>query len=278
MALTGQGLVIFSDLDGSLLDHANYRWQAARRALSALRRFKVPLVLATSKTRVEVMPLWRRLDLRAPFAVENGGAIYVPANYFPFPLKRSRQVGREWLRIAGNVGRDRLRIALARAARRAKVSIRGFSQMGAQEVALRTGLSLLEARRARKREFDEPFVILDGGTRAWIRLARAIQREGLRATRGSRFFHIHGRRDKGEAVRKLTAWFREAQEQGLRTAGLGDSPNDIPLLRAVDLPFLVARPGGRYDAETLRAVPGIKRAGGVGPEGWNRAVLKLLKS
>jgi mannosyl-3-phosphoglycerate phosphatase len=58
--------------------------------------------------------------------------------------------------------------------------------------------------------------------------------------------------------------------------GLGDSPNDIALLRGVDVPILVARPGGRYDLETRAAVTRARRAGGVGSVGWNRAVLKLL--
>ena len=61
------------------------------------------------------------------------------------------------------------------------------------------------------------------------------------------------------------------------TVALGDSPNDIPMLREVDVPILVAHPGGRYDTETLASVPRAQRAGGIGPEGWNRAVLGLLR-
>jgi mannosyl-3-phosphoglycerate phosphatase len=109
-------------------------------------------------------------------------------------------------------------------------------------------------------------------------LWREIQKLGLRATRGSRFFHILGKNDKGAAVQRLSAWFRRAAPSGiLLTVGLGDSPNDIPLLRAVDFPILVARPGGRYDRETVSAVPRAKRAGGIGPRGWNHAVLRLLR-
>jgi mannosyl-3-phosphoglycerate phosphatase len=149
--------------------------------------------------------------------------------------------------------------------------------MTAREVAEATGLGLREARRALEREFDEPFALLDGGARGWIRLRREIRRQGLRATRGSRFFHILGANDKGVAVRRLSGWFRRAMGAGVRTVGLGDSPNDLGLLRAVDMPILVARPGRRYDAETFAAVPGVRRAGGIGPEGWDRAVRNLLR-
>jgi mannosyl-3-phosphoglycerate phosphatase len=86
-----------------------------------------------------------------------------------------------------------------------------------------------------------------------------------------------GENDKGAAVRQLKAWFRSSCGPRVRFAGLGDSPNDIPLLRAVDVPILVARPSGHYDQETYTAVPRVRRAGGVGPEGWNRAVLRLIE-
>ena len=279
MAIFGEpGWVIFTDLDGTLLDHSSYGWEAAKSALGALRCFRVPRVMVTSKTYAEARPIARRLGWRAPLVVENGGAIYVPAGYFPFPLDGVRRAGRSWLRLACGIERKRLQKALARAAREARLEVRGFGQMSAGEVARRIGLSLSDARRARQREFDEPFVVLGGSARSWSLFARSVRRAGMYATRGSRFFHIHGSSDKGVAVRKLTAWFRRAGGKDVLTVGLGDSPNDIPLLRAVDLPVLVARPGGRYDRETLEAVPGIRRAGGIGPEGWNRAVWKFLTS
>ena len=269
--------VFFTDLDGTLLDHATYRWTAARGALAAIRRRGSPLVIVTSKSRAEVLPLLRDLGCRDPFVVENGGAIYLPAGYFPFRGKGARRAERNWQRISLGTPRRKLLGALGRAARRARVPIRGFAQMTAGDVASATGLTLGEARRALRREYDEPFLILDGGARAWPRLRREIRREGLRATRGSRFFHILGANDKGVAVRHLIRWFRRARGARARTVGLGDSPNDVALLRAVDIPILVARPGGRYDSETLAAVPGVRRAGGVGPQGWDRAVRALLR-
>jgi mannosyl-3-phosphoglycerate phosphatase len=271
-------LVFFTDLDGTLLDHRTYAWIAARPALRALARGRQPLVIVTSKTHAEVLPLLRELDRREPFVVENGGAIYIPVGYFPFQIAEAEPAIRGWQRVVLGTPYSKLLAALATAARRARVLVRGFSQMSASEVAERAGLALVPARRARQREFDEPFVILEGGAQAWPRLQREIQKLGPHATRGSRFLHILGENDKGAAVLRLAAWFRRAVPgEILLTVGLGDSPNDIPLLRAVDSPLLVARPGGRYDRETLRAVPPARRAGGVGPDGWNKAVLRRLK-
>ena len=269
-------LVFLTDLDGTLLDHRTYAWTAARQALRALARRQLPLVIVTSKTRAEVVPLLSELDRREPFVVENGGAIYVPAGYFPFRIQRAEPAGRGWQRVVLGTPYRRLVATLATAAQRARVEFRGFNQMSVREVAERAGLKPVAARRARRREFDEAFVILDGGERAWPRLRAEIQRLGLRSTRGSRFFHIMGANDKGIAVQRLVAWFRRAEGGTVRTVGLGDSPNDIPMLRAVNLPVLVARPGGRYDPETSAAIPKGRHAGAIGPQGWNRAVLRLL--
>jgi mannosyl-3-phosphoglycerate phosphatase len=268
--------VFFTDLDGTLLDHRTYAWTAARSALRALARQQQPLVIVTSKTRAEVLPLLCKLERREPFVVENGGAIYVPVGYFPFRIADADRAGRGWQRVALGTPYQMLVAALRTAARRARVSVRGFSQMPAREVAERTGLELTGARRARRREFDEAFIILDGDRRAWPRLRAEIRWLGLRTTRGSRFFHIMGANDKGMAVRRLAAWFRRVEGGRVRTVGLGDSPNDVPMLRAVDFPLLVARPGGRYDLATSAAVPTARRAGAIGPKGWNRAVLRLL--
>jgi mannosyl-3-phosphoglycerate phosphatase len=48
-------LVVFSDLDGSLLDHHDYSWQPAREAVDKLAQSRAPLILARSKTATEMV-------------------------------------------------------------------------------------------------------------------------------------------------------------------------------------------------------------------------------
>ncbi len=54
----------------------------------------------------------------------------------------------------------------------------------------------------------------------------------------------------------------------------GDSINDAPLLAMVDHPILVQKPDGTYDPDLH--LTGMIRAPGIGPVGWNEAVLDLL--
>jgi len=262
-------LLVLSDLDGTLLDHTTYAFDAARAALDRLHAARVPLVLCTSKTRAEVEPIRAALDNTHPFIVENGGGVYVPPGYFPFEIEGAERRG-DYAVIPLGDSYAELRRALERASRGSGVGARGFADMTDDDVAAETGLTPLEARLARQREFDEPFVVLEPARAP--ELLAAIEREGKRWTAGGRFHHITGATDKAAAVRRLVALYRR-QLGDVRTVGLGDAPNDAAFLRAVDIPILMASP--RLDQ--LRAlVPGGRVTALEGPAGWSAAVLAVL--
>jgi len=262
-------LVFFSDLDGTLLDHDTYSFDAARPALERLRAGGVPLVLCTSKTRAEIAPLRDAMRNTHPFISENGGALFIPADYFPFALSGAERRGDLDVIVIGN-SYSEVVAALRRASRASGVTVRGFGDMTDADVADATGLSLEQARLARQREFDEPFEILDG-ERSDDLLA-AIEREGKRWTAGGRFHHILGTSDKAAAVRFLARLYRR-QLGGVTTVGLGDAPNDATFLVEVDVPIAVA--SSRVD-DLLAHVPHARVTRQPGPAGWNEAVLEVL--
>ena len=70
--------MVVTDLDGTLLDHHSYSYEAAIPALDKLTDFKIPVIFNTSKTAKEVIPLQQKLSISAPFIVENGSALYIP--------------------------------------------------------------------------------------------------------------------------------------------------------------------------------------------------------
>ena len=267
--MSDAALLVLSDLDGTLLDHTTYAFDAARAALEQLRDARVPLVLCTSKTRAEVEPIRAALDNTHPFIVENGGGVCVPLGYFPFEIERAERRGDYTVVPLGDSYAELTR-ALARASRSSGVGVRGFADMTDDEVAAETGLTPSEARLARQREFDEPFVVLEPAHAP--ELLAAIEREGKRWTTGGRFHHITGANDKAGAVRLLIALYRR-QLGDVRTVGLGDAPNDAAFLHVVDVPILIASP----HVDRLRAlVPGGRVTTPEGPAGWNAAVLALL--
>src|SRR5262249_39570829 len=68
--------IVFSDLDGTLLDARTYDWRPAERALARLAELGVPVILTSSKTRAEIEEWRRTLGNREVFVSENGGGIY----------------------------------------------------------------------------------------------------------------------------------------------------------------------------------------------------------
>lgn len=264
------GAVVFSDLDGTLLDERTYRFEEAREGLELLRRRGIPLVLCSSKTRREIA-LWReRLGVGDPFIYENGGGICLPQGLFPFAVEGEAEDGD--LVVPLGTPYPELRSALLQLRRDLGVPVTGFGDLTASQVAELTGLSLEEADLARRREFDEPFTFDDPGDRRAAEFLRAIEARGLTWTRG-RLFHILGDNDKGRAARILAGFYRRACPT-LRTVGIGDAPNDLPLLEAVDVPVLVQHGDGSY-ADFPRP-GGLRLAHGAGPAGWNRAVLEVF--
>ncbi len=265
------GIVVFSDLDGTLLDHRSYSFETARPALRLLRERGIPLVICTSKTRAEVEPIRSALGNPDPFVVENGGAAFIPEGYFGrTPAPARKEAG--YLAIEFGAPYPQLRELILKLRQRLPGQIRAFGDLTAQDVSDLTGLSRQEAELAKKREYDEPFLLSD--TSSLVIIREEAEAAGLKVTEGGRFFHLTGDNDKGKAVRSLRRLYAEAAGRPPKTIGLGDSPNDLPLLENVDFPVLVQKPGGRYDPSVR--LSHLIRAPGEGPDGWREAVLDLL--
>ncbi len=266
-------LIIFTDLDGTLLDYSNYSFEAALPALDLIRERNIPLIICSSKTRKEIEHYRNKLSNLHPFITENGGGIYVPEDYFNFIMQDSQfkieeAAGYKLIRL-GAAYPD-LRKALQKL-RYEGFDVKGFGDMTGEEVTVVTGLSIEEAEMAKQRDFDEPFLVKGSGEDT-ERLLERIQGMGFNYTQGQ-FFHILGNSDKGKAVSILTDLYRK-QYGGTVTVAIGDSPNDIPMLNRVDHPVVVRKHDGTYDRRIN--MPGVVKADGIGPCGWNSAVRKMI--
>lgn len=242
-------MIVFTDLDGTLLDRDTYSYEAALPAIAQLRARGIRLVPVTSKTRLEVEALRRQMGNTDPYIIENGAAVVIPGGN-DLVLGAASAAARE---------------ALALAAHASGVRVRGFGEMPVAEICERSGLTPAAAELASRREYGEPFVVLNGEVGA---LTAALGELGFKMTRGGRFFHVLGGCDKARAVVELAEILGDAD-----TVGLGDAPNDIGFLLAVRRPVIVPS----QDLDAMRAaLPGAAVAPEMGPAGWNRAVLGLL--
>ena len=247
--------VLFTDLDGTLLDADTYSFEPARPALAALKKAGIPVVACTSKTRAEMKPILKSLGIGAPYIVENGGAV-VEADGKTRPL---------------GVSASKLLRAYALLKERAGGALRAFHEMSDAELSAETRLSIDEASRARRREFDIPFTVLGAAQELAPELALEAKKLGLTMSRGGRFFHLHGLSDKGKALKTVMRRWRAR-----RAAAIGDSANDLPMLMAASVAFAVKTRQGRHDLDLVKGVPRIRLIDRPGPSGWAIAVGQLL--
>jgi len=269
--LTPSGLIVITDLDGTLLDEKSYSYEASLPAIQRLKSAGIPLVLCSSKTYSEILRLWRELDLKDPFIVENGGAIFSPPRHFPFPLKGAgRKDQFEVIELGTNV--SILRAVLMETARECRAQVKSFGAMSLEEVSVLTGLPREAAGLAMRREYDEPFLVGEGDCGALFATLRA---KGFIVAQGDRFFHLTGNHDKGKAAQVLVNLYRQQGRQ-VFNVGLGNSANDLPLLREVDRPILIRRADRSWDAEVTAGIPGVRRTVAIGPHGWREAIEEMM--
>ena len=260
MSLSTRRHLVFTDLDGSLLDHDSYSWDRAREALQLLQQKQVPVIFNTSKTVAEVHVLQKSMGIRQPFITENGQVTTIPG---------------EQQQVHG-VSYESVRQTLNEIRRLHRFEFTGFGDCSPDQIAELTGLSLTEARLAAQRQASEPLVWKDSEEALQI-FRQLLEKKGLLLHRGGRFFHVCGDSDKGRATLSLVEHYR-AKDPDVEwiTVGLGDGMNDLPMLEAVDLPVLIYSEHGA--APDISHLPNVLKTSEPGPAGWNRAVLQIIKN
>lgn len=266
--------MVFSDLDGTLLDEKTYSFTAAVPGLEFLAGKQIPIIPCTSKTAEEVTEICKDMNLAYPFIVENGSAVYIPKNYFKEFPDNLRSEGSNYVQILGKTYNDVLSF-FKKIKKNYNLPARGFSEMSLSEIGERTGLDIKHSHYAKNRGFSEPFILTENHNLN-PEIIDYAQAEGYRILKGNRFYHLLGDTDKGKALRAVCVLFERNLGRSFATIGIGDSPNDWDMLRAVDWPVLVKKQNGRYSE--LDPVKNLFRTEGIGPLGWQEAIFKILKS
>lgn len=246
-------LLVFTDLDGTLLDHDTYDYTAAQPALRMLKDKAIPLILASSKTGAELAEFRSALSLQAwPAIVENGAGELAPGDDPVFDP-------REYLEI---------RSILKHLPASMRQWFRGFGDMSLEQLTASTGLPAGSARLAQRRAFTEPG-LFSGNEIEKQRFIAELDRHGISAKDGGRFLTLSFGRTKADGLYSISK-----RLCATHTIALGDAPNDRDMLLAATQAVIV-----RNDhAPEIGEVPGALRTELAGPAGWNKALLGLLQS
>lgn len=260
-------LLVFTDLDGTLLDHNDYNYVDALPALEKIRQSGIPLIINSSKTCAEIDSLRKDLHNNDAFVVENGAAVFVPAGFLPGLDQTINQVilGRPLTEILPIIQRIREQQGF---------SFKGFSDYSVADVVNETGLPEAQALLAKQRIASEPVKWLDSDQNRII-FERLLKAQQLRLIKGGRFYHVMGHNDKAKAMHWLINLYQSRKSEKLTSIALGDSQNDREMLEQADVAGVVRRFDGSY-LKLNRASGQVIRSHHPAPLGWREIMEQLF--
>jgi mannosyl-3-phosphoglycerate phosphatase len=253
--------LVVTDLDATFLDHS-YNWGEAKPAMARLRELGLPLVLNSSKTVAEMEDLAIELGLQSPLVAENGGLLAIPND----------RTGVYSVQIKGLPRKEILEVAHGLRSHMG-YKFEGFADWSDQELAERSGLSIIQSQRSLARFATEPFSWEDSESLR-LEFADQLSMQGIRMLRGGRFWHLMGASDKADGSASVLKYYQELEpDTEWQVIALGDSANDTAMLEAADIAVVIPHSDG---AHISPKAPRVVHAPFPATKGWNAAILSLL--
>ena len=259
--IENSSLWVVSDVDGTLMDHS-YDLTPAKETIETLKKLSIPVILCTSKTAAEVNVIRKELNLTDPFIVENGAAIY----------------GENLNRVNGEIilGQkyELLEEILKIISKKVNYNLIPLNNLSDHEATELTGLKGNSLTLMRDRHWSMPFLNPPAFLEEDINnCCRGLKVEIFRGNRMSHLLSIDS--NKGKAINVLKKY---SNNQKVQIIGLGDSPNDLPLLLNADIRVVI--PG--INGPNLDLLDQLKDfefilASEPNGYGWKNEINKLIK-
>lgn len=265
--------MVFSDLDGTLLDHHTYAFDAALPAIEQLSKHAIPVIPTTSKTMSEVQKLMADIGIDGPFIFENGAGIAIPVDYLPNkPLETALESAFFVMSFAPP--RQQWQDLLTSLASSYADEFESFSTMTLSRIAELTGLNEEDAKLAADRKFGEPVKWLSTPSRQNAFIQTLIE-HGAEPLIGGRFIHISTACNKGKAMQWLVQEIEQQFHQtGITSVALGDGNNDVDMLELADIAVRIPSPVNHRPQ--LKRTHNLFDPVGFGPIGWAEAIEQIL--
>ena len=264
--------LIFTDLDGTLLDHDNYSYGNNKKMISTIINNKNEIIFNTSKTFSECKKLLKELKLsNMPFSTENGAVLYFPKIRFN-KIKNSSSFERYWkLRIAKLSSKSWHQFL--------KQKQKKYNFLIAQDLSskiLKKYTNLDDTSKMLNREASQIILWED----SLVNLKKfknelKSEKQGV-LIQGSRFMQVSSVCNK-RIAKKLISHAYDYQFYGTyskNTIALGDSKNDIDMLNSASYPCLIKNRSG-YFLKLRSNKKNIIKSSKFAPDGWSQVLYKL---
>lgn len=264
--------LIFTDLDGTLLDHHSYSFAPSIPTLDKLRNSQIPIIPNTSKTFAELEQIRQEIGLNGPFIVENGAAVYIPIEYFATQPQGTIEHNGYWVKEFTQPRSEW--VALLDKAKKTFIGeFEHFTSMTVNQISAVTGLSVHQANLANTREYGEPVLWLSSQASKAL-FIDALKELGAHPLQGGRFLHVSGDCNKGQALLWLKEQYVQQRELPAISIALGDGQNDIAMLEAANIAVRILSPVN--PPPILNKQKYVYTSKEYGPKGWATCLQDII--
>ena len=261
-------VLIFTDLDGSLLHRDTFKFDEIKKYLRELISKGIYIIPNTSKTEKEILEFNYELGSNLPFISENGATIN-GLNLLNSDLPKELILSREKDNLL-NIFKKIVPINLQN-------KCMWVSSMEKKRQSLIFGLDDEKLNLALNRKYTIPF-IFNGTKTEKNQLSKIIRTEGLFLQEGGRVINLTDRTNKAKALQVFVRFYKKYQKN-VKTIAVGDNYNDLEMLKISDYPCLVFN-----DEFTLDEIPinNLIITNKPSPQGWadviKMALVKINKN
>ena len=235
--IENSSLWVVSDVDGTLMDHS-YDLTPAKETIEILKKLSIPVILCTSKTASEVRVIRKELNLTDPYIVENGAAIY------------GESLDKANGEIILGIKYEFLEDILNFISNEIDYNLIPLNNLSDKEATKLTGLKGNSLNLMRDRHWSMPFLNPPSFLEEKINIS--CKKFKVEVFKGNRMSHLLSTNsNKGKAINALKKY---SNIQNIQIIGLGDSPNDLPLLLNSD--YRIVIPG--IDGPNLNLLDQLK--------------------
>lgn len=251
-------ILLFSDVDDTLLDRHG-RYAVTPRELASLSQ-RVSLVLASSRTVLELSRNQRDLGIAGPVVAENGAVVAFPWRESLHAVGVPQVIdGRPWCVMSLGAPAHVIRHEV-----RATALALGVAYVDQQEVE-----PMLDRRCS---------VLLrppsDTDDASLAPLFDALSHQGLSVSSGGAWIAVTRGAEKGDGAYEVRSALERLGQRYALVAAVGDSDNDVSLLLAADRRFVIGRDDGTWHP-ALRALPDVECVPTPGIAGWREVMRQL---
>lgn len=268
-------LLIFSDLDGTFMNHDDYSYCILKDFVSKIKN-KHQIIFNSSKTFSEIIRINEDLKINFPFIIENGASIFFPKGYLvdnssDYNLKNYQGY------LCHAIAKKSINFwyeNICKIRRKFDFNFFFFRELSDIKLQQLTGLEHKKIEDARDRLFSEPLYWNDTEQNLDL-FVKKLKPLGGVINIGGRFVHVTDGYNKGVAIKEFLNLIKINKNiKSFISVSLGDSHNDVSMLELTDYSYIIKTQ--KKKNLYLKKKKNLYHSKSIAPLGWRESINHVL--